>query len=93
MIQQTLLAALTLGALLTYAPAPAANAGQIEAPDRSMSRVDVTYAEPVPTNRFPSRTYFETNDGAAYRYVTYGSCARSDTVPNRVCQTVFWYAR
>jgi hypothetical protein len=43
--------------------------------------------------RFPRRTFFETNDGAAYRYGTNGQCERADAVPNRVCHTVFFYAR
>ena len=70
-----------------------ADGAVIETADRTVDRVEVTYAEPVPTDRFPNRHYFETNDGAAYRYGTYGICTRAGDVPNRVCRTVFWYAR
>lgn len=70
-----------------------AGAATVEAPDREVKRIEVRYTEPVPTSRFPNRRYFETNDGAAYRYGTYGQCDRADAVANRVCRTVFWYAR
>ena len=67
--------------------------GQVEEGDRHVRRLNVTYAEPMPTPRFGARHYFETNDGAAYRYVTGGSCERANLVPNRICHTVVWYAR
>lgn len=86
--------AYVLAATLMFAlPMHKADAVQIEPADTTVERVEVTYAEPVPTKRFGNRYYFETNDGAAYRYVTYGTCARADLVPNHVCRTVFWYAR
>jgi hypothetical protein len=82
----------TLTLVLPIGKAPA-HAVQVEAPETTVSRVEVVYAEPVPTERHPRRHYFETNDGAAYRYITYGTCSRADLVPDRVCRTVFWYAR
>lgn len=75
--------------------APVLGAGQVEERDRRIPKryVELTYAEPMPTPRFPRRSYFETNDGATYRYVTNGSCERANLVTNRICHSVFWYAR
>lgn len=73
--------------LIVIALPDSATAEQIEP-----ARVEVVYAEPVPNDRFPNRTYFELSDGSTYRFVTYRACTKSD-LPTRVCKTVFWYAR
>jgi len=70
-----------------------ASAVVVEAPDRVVEQVELTYAEPVPTRRLPYRVYFETNDGAAYRYVNYRVCARANEVTNTICQFAFWPGR
>lgn len=70
-----------------------ARADQIEPATSDVVKVQVTYAEPMPHKASQNRHYFETNDGAAYRYVNYKRCALDNAVPNRVCRTVFWYAR
>jgi len=81
----------TLGML---AVSERADAGLIEGPDREVIHgLQVTYAEPIPSDRFHSRHYFELNDGSAWRYPNYRACARWDRLPNRICKTVFWYAR
>ncbi len=70
-----------------------AHADQIEPASRTVERVEVTYAEPIPTPAHKTRAYFELNDGSAWVYVNYLRCAGANKVPNRACQTVFWYAR
>lgn len=82
----------TLALLVPFGGTPA-DAARIEAPDREVKRVQVTYAEWVGSDRYPNRHYFETNDGAAYRYKGYRACADAHEVAPRICRTVFWYAR
>lgn len=81
---------LAVAALAVAAPA---HAGQIEQPDRTVDRVEVRYAEPFPTKRHPNRHYFEMNDGSTFRFKGNRACEQADLVPDRVCHTVFWYAR
>lgn len=69
------------------------HAAQIESPDREVKRVQVTYSEWVGSHRYPNRHYFETNDGATYRYKGYRACANAHEVAPRICRTVFSYAR
>lgn len=73
--------------------AGAASAHVVEEADRTVDRVVLTYAEPVPTKRHPHRVYYELNDGSAYRHMNARLCLRSNEVPNRICGDVFWYAR
>lgn len=70
-----------------------ANAVMIEAPERTVANLHVVYAEPIPARGKETRVYFELNDGSAWGYRGYGPCARANKVPNRICRTVFWYAR
>ena len=79
-----------LGGMMTPA-----HAGQIEAPDAKMwgPARQLVYAEPIPSKRYPYRHYFEVNDGSTYIYLTYERCRRDNLVPNRVCRSVFWYAK
>lgn len=69
------------------------HAVMIEPPDRTVTRLEVRYAEPIPARGMLTRAYFELNDGSAWGYRGYGPCARAQRVPNRICRTVFWYAR
>lgn len=70
-----------------------ANGVIVEQADRHVKRVHLTYAEPVGTQRYPHRVYFETNDGAAYRYLNARVCVQANAVPDRICYDAFWYAR
>lgn len=81
-----------LSTLALLLPLGRADAGVIETPDHDVIRNDLVYAEHTPTRRFPMRHYFETLDGAAYTYGTYGQCTRDDEVSDRICRHVFWYA-
>ena len=84
-----------LGFSLGYmlAAMSSARAVMIEPPSRHVERIEVTYVEPIPAPGKETRAYFELNDGSAWGYRGYGPCARANKVPNRVCRTVFWYAR
>lgn len=82
--------AATAAVLFLSAPA---HAVQVESPVRTVDRLEVVYAEPVPTPRHPYRQYFELNDGSAWRYLNSRVCQQADDVPDRICKTVFWYAR
>lgn len=82
-----------LAASLVLSLADAAAAVQVEQADRTVQRLEVRYAEPVPTKRHPYRAYFELNDGSAWRYLNSRVCMDADKVPDRICKTVFWYAR
>ena len=53
----------------------------------------MTYVEYTGSARYPSRHYFETNDGAAYRYKGHAACVNAHEVPLRICRRVFTYAR
>lgn len=83
----------TIALVLPIGTLPDADAARIEAPDREVERIEVTYAEWVGTDKHPNRHYFETNDGATYRYKGHAACADAHEVPVRICRTVFWYAR
>jgi hypothetical protein len=83
----------TIALVLPIGTLPDAEAAQIESPTRTVERITVTYAEHTGTARYPNRHYFETNDGAAYRYKGYRACANAHEVAPRICRTVFWYAR
>ena len=87
------LAVVALFGALTGIVIEEASADQIEPTTSDVVKVNVVYAEPMPTHDTPNRQYFETNDGASYRYVGYRACVRDGAVPTRVCRTVFWYAR
>lgn len=82
-----------LSTLALLVPFGRAEAGVVEQPDRTVNRVAVRYVEPVPTVAHPWRVYFETNDGGTYRYFNSLLCISADDVPDRICRTVFWYAR
>lgn len=84
---------LAASAALLFLSAGPAVAGQIEEADRTVERLEVRYAEPVPTKRHPYRAYFELNDGSSFRYLNSRVCMAGDKVPDRICKTVFWYAR
>lgn len=92
-LDRVLIVALSTLALLVPFGGSPADAARIEAPDREVKRIEVTYAEWVGTDKHPNRHYFETNDGATYRYKGYRACADAHEVAPRVCRTVFWYAR
>lgn len=83
----------TFAATMLMLASAGATASTVEAPDRSVEQVRVTYVEVTATPRHPYRRYFETNDGAAYRYLNYRLCAAADAVSDRACRTAFWYAR
>jgi hypothetical protein len=70
-----------------------AEAGQVEYADRPVAHVEVTYVEHVPTRRYQYRRYFETNDGATFRYRNFRHCHKDGVVSVRICRDVFWYAR
>jgi hypothetical protein len=91
-MEQNMKIALTTVAALLFLSAPA-HAGQVEQADRTVERLEVRYAEPVPTKRHPYRAYFELNDGSSFRYLNSRVCMAGDKVPDRICKTVFWYAR
>jgi hypothetical protein len=87
------LALLAASATLLGITSPA-NATQLEGPDREViNGLSVQYNEFIPSRQYPNRRYFELNDGSAWRYLHYGACAKADRLPNRICKTVFWYAR
>lgn len=87
------LAGLVIALLLTALTSGVARAVMIEPADRTVERIEVRYVEPIPAPGKETRAYFELNDGSAWGYRGYGPCARANKVPNRICKTVFWYAR
>lgn len=92
-VMAAFLAVLALALTLTLTAMGESHAVMIEAPSRTVTHLEVTYAEPMPAAGHETRAYFELNDGSAWGYRGYGPCARADKVPNRICRTVFWYAR
>lgn len=92
-MRRAVVGGVALAASLVLSLADAAAAVQVEEADRTVERLEVRYVEPVPTKRFPHRAYFELNDGSSWRYLNSRICIQADKVPNRICKTVFWYAR
>lgn len=81
-----------LSTLALLVPFGKADAAQVESPDREVERITVTYVEHTGSHKYPYRRYFETNDGAAYRYKNFRACLDAHEVAPRICRTVFVYA-